>query len=141
MPNYLHGVETITLSKGPVPVQVVKSAVIALVGIAPTEYNKNVLTLVQSDTDAASFGKTVPGFNIPQSLKHIFAQGFGTVLVVNTFDLATNSAQVTREVQTITNGKTKLAYAPLDTVVLEDGSDVAVSWVKDTDYTLDEFGN
>ena len=141
MPNYLHGVETITLDKGPVPVQVVKSAVIALVGIAPTEYAKNVLTLVQSEADAAAFGKQVPGFNIPKALAHIFAQGFGTVLVVNTFDLTANSTQVTDEVQAITGGKAKLAFAPLNTVTIKDNSDVAVSWVLGTDYTIDAYGN
>lgn len=139
--NYLHGVETITLSAGPKPVQVVKSAVIALVGIAPTEYAKNVLTLVQNDTDAAAFGKQVPGFNIPQSLAHIFAQGFGTVLVVNTFSLTGNSAQVTDEVQAIANGKAKLAFAPLNTVTIKDSGDQAVSWVLNTDYTIDAYGN
>lgn len=141
MPTYLHGVETITLTKGPVPVQVVKSAVIALVGIAPTEYGKNELKLVQSDTDAALYGKEVPGFNIPKALKHIFAQGYGAVLVVNTFGVAANTAQVTDEVFAIASGKGKLAYAPLNTATFKTSGDVDVAWVLGTDYTLDAYGN
>lgn len=141
MPNYLHGVETVTLSAGPRPVQVVKSAVIALVGIAPNEYGKNELKLVQSESDAAAYGKQVPGFNIPQALAHIFAQGFGTVLVVNTFGLSANSSQVTDEEQAVTNGKAKLAFAPLDTVTIKDSNDDPVTWVAGTDYTIDAYGN
>ena len=33
--NYLHGVETTEIERGPVPVKTVKSAVIGLVGTAP----------------------------------------------------------------------------------------------------------
>lgn len=141
MPNYLHGVETITLSKGPVPVTVVKSAVIALVGIAPNEYGKNELKLIQSDTDAANYGKEVPGFNIPKALKHILAQGYGTILVVNTFSLTSNTAQVTDEVFVIAGGKSKLAFAPLNTTTFKNNSDVAQTWVLNTDYSLDAYGN
>ena len=35
MVDFLHGVETILLTKGPVPVREVKSAVVFLVGTAP----------------------------------------------------------------------------------------------------------
>lgn len=141
MPNFLHGVETIQLSKGPVPVTVVKSAVIALVGIAPNEYGKNEVKLIQSDTEAANYGREVPGFNIPKALKHIFAQGFGQVLVVNTFSLTTNTAQVTDEVAVIANGKVKLAFAPLTAPTIKTSGDVAVTWVAGTDYTIDAYGN
>lgn len=141
MPNYLHGIETIELAKGPVPVTVVKSAVIALVGIAPNEYGKNEVKLVQSDTDAANYGKEVPGFNIPKSLKHIFAQGYGTVLVVNTFSLTSNTAQVTDEVVVIANGKGKTAYAPLTAPTIKESDNDAVTWVAGTDYTIDAYGN
>lgn len=141
MPNYLHGVEVLNLTSGQRPVQVVKSAVIALVGIAPNEYGKNELKLIQSEAEAANYGRMVPGFNIPFALKHIFAQGYGTVLVVNTFALATNTAQVTDEVKSITGGKAKLAFAPLDTVTIKTSGDAAVAWVLGTDYTIDAFGN
>lgn len=139
--NYLHGVEVLNLSAGPRPIQVVKSAVIGLVGVAPNEYSKNVPIIVQSETDAANFGKMVPGFNIPRALDSIFKQGYGTVIVVNTFGLTANSTQVTDEVHAISGGKTKLSFAPLNTVTIKTSGDVAVTWVLGTDYTIDAYGN
>lgn len=139
--SFLHGVETIVLNQGPRPVQVIKSAVIALVGIAPNEFGKNSLVLVQNDNDIANYGKPVPGFNIPQALAQIFAQGGATVLVVNTFDLTANTAQVTDEVKVVASGKTKLGFAPLTAPTIKTSGDVAVTWVAGTDYTIDAYGN
>lgn len=137
--NYLHGVETIELKKGPVPVSVVKSAVIGLVGIAP-KGAKNTLTLVQSAQDAAQFGSELPGFTIPQALASIFKQGAGTVIVVNVFDSTNDVADVTAESKTITNGKAKLTYAPINDPTITNSAGTT-TWVKGTDYDLDEFGN
>jgi phage tail sheath protein FI len=139
--NFLHGVETIEVQQGPRPVQVVKSSVIALVGIAPSGV-KNEPTLILSPRDAAQFGEKVPGFTIPQALDAIFQQGPATVIVVNTFDATTNTATETLETKTITNGKIKLAYAPIGTVnVFESNGTTPSDLVKDVDYTLDAFGN
>jgi phage tail sheath protein FI len=138
--NFLHGVETTELNSGPVPVQVVKSAVIGLVGIAP-KGPKNILTLVTGQASAAQFGDPLTGFNIPQALKQIFAQGAGVVLVANVYDEAVHSTQVTNESQTITNGKLKLAYVPVNTVTVNDSAGEASTLVKDVDYSLDVYGN
>lgn len=140
MASYLHGVETIVLKKGPVPVQVVKSAVIGLVGIAP-QGPLNEPTLVQSDTDALQFGSPLPGFSIPQALKQIFAQGAGTVVVVNVFDAANHTTQVTDESKTIANGKLKLGAAPIGAVTVNDNTGNPSSLVEGTDYSIDEYGN
>lgn len=139
--NYLHGVETIEVSQGSKPVQIVKSSVIALVGTAPTG-TKNEPILVLSPNDAAQFGQQLPGFTIPQALDAIFKQGPATVVVVNTFDSTTNTAQVTTESQTITGGKLKLAFAPIGAVsiFLTNGT-TPFTGVADVDYTLDAFGN
>jgi phage tail sheath protein FI len=137
---FLHGVETIPQKSGPVPVQVVNEGVIGLVGIAPMG-PQNVVTQVNNDTDAAQFGSPLVGFNIPRALKHIFQQGAGTVLVVNVFDPATHTSQVTAEVHTIANGKFKLSFNPIGAVAFTDNSDVASTLVKDVDYSLDEYGN
>jgi len=142
--NYLHGVETIELNKGPVPISVVKSAVIGLVGIAP-KGPVNTLTIVQNAQDAAQFGAEVPGFSIPQALSAILAQGAGLVVVVNTFNYTGNTAQVTDEVLTATaNGKAKLAFAP----VPDTNGNLGVSMVKGTNtsvassaYSVDAYGN
>lgn len=137
--NYLHGVETIELKKGPVPVQVVKSAVIGLVGIAP-KGAKNTLTLVQSAQDAAQFGSELPGFTIPQALSAIMKQGAATILVVNVFDDTADVVEVSAETKTITNGKAKLTYAPIKDLVVTNNAGTT-TFVKDTDYSIDEFGN
>jgi uncharacterized protein len=139
--NYLHGVETIEVSQGSRPVQIVKSSVITLVGTAPIG-TKNEPILVLSPNDAAQFGQQIPGFTIPQALDAIFKQGPATVVVVNVFDSVTNVAQVTTESQTITDGKLKLAFAPIGevSVFLTNGT-TPFSGEIDVDYTLDAFGN
>jgi uncharacterized protein len=139
---YLHGIETIDLSSGPVPVTIVKSAVIGLIGIAP-QGPVNTLIQVNSASDAAQFGAPVPGFNIPQALNAIFQQGVASVLVVNVFD-PTNSAMFTAvvaESHSIVNGQAKLTYYPVGTVTILDSAGDPVSYVKNTDYTLDAYGN
>jgi len=139
--NYLHGVETIEIDQGARPVQVVKSSVIALVGLAPIG-TANEPILVLSPNDAVQFGQQLPGFTIPQALDAIFKQGPATVIVVNTFNSTTNTEQVTLESQTITNGKLKLSAAPIGAVTIfdEDGT-TPFAGVSGTDYTIDAFGN
>lgn len=138
--NFLHGVETIEIESGSRTIQVVKSAVIGLIGIAPTgESNKPVL--VNNDRDAAQFGSKLPGFTIPQSLDAIFKQGAGTVIVVNVFDPVQHTTQVTDEAQVVTNGKAKLSNAPIGNVTINDSNGDPVTYLADTDYTLDGLGN
>lgn len=140
--NFLHGVETVDVLQGPVPVREVKSAVIALVGIAPTG-PVNELTLCTSATDDAQFGAQVPGFNIPQALAAIRANGGGTVLVVNTFSITDNTDPVTAETKTITDGKATLAYSPVPNLAAHftlTNATGATTYVYGTDYTVSDFG-
>lgn len=142
--NYLHGVETLELNIGPRPISVVKSAVIGLVGVAP-QGPKQTLTLVQSSAEAAQFGASLPGFNIPQALNAIQKQGTGLVLVVNVFDPATNLASV-NETKTVTNGKFSLTAAPIydgnNTLVINNNANSSPTvYVLGTDYTVDAYGN
>lgn len=138
--NFLHGVETLEVTTGARPISVVKSAVVGLVGIAP-KGPKNTLTVVNSETEAAQFGKQITGFNIPQALAAIFAQGAGTVVVVNVFDTTDNTVAVTDESHVITNGKTKTSFAPIGTSFVLKNSAGSTTFVKDDDYTVDEYGN
>lgn len=140
MANFLHGVETVEVNTGARPVSVVKSAVIGLVGIAPTG-PKNQPILVNGDRDAAQFGLKIPGFSIPQSLDAIFKQGAGTVIVVNVFDPVAHTKQVTAESHTVTDGKVKLASAPIGEVTVLDSDGEPTIYVLDTDYSIDAFGN
>lgn len=140
MSNFLHGVEVIELNRGPVPVQVVKSAVIALIGTAPSG-PKNEPVLVLSERDAAQFGSPTTGFTIPQALAAIFAQGAGTVIVVNVFDPATNTVTNTAEAVTPLNGRFKLAATPLSDLVITTSGGSPVTLELGADYTVDAFGN
>ena len=137
---FLHGIETIPQDKGPRPVNIVKSAVIGLVGIAPTGA-LNTLIRVNGTKDAAQFGSMVPGFSIPQTLEHIFKQGVASVLVVNVFDPTAHCSDVTAESQTVVAGKLKLAYAPIGTVTVLNSAGAASGFVLGTDYSIDAFGN
>src|SRR5271154_6031627 len=94
--SFLHGVEVIEATTGPVPITVVKSSVIGLVGTAPTwavaspavAPALNSPTLVSSVLDAANFGPLVRGYTIPYALAAIQAQGAGQVITVNVFNPA-----------------------------------------------------
>jgi uncharacterized protein len=141
MANFLHGIETINIQTGTRPVTEVKTAVIGLVGIAPTEFGQNTTELILNDVQAAQYGKKIPGFNIPQALDQIFAQNAGTVIVINVFDEATHTTAVALEEKTVVDGKLKLGFAPIGAVVVKTQAGEATAYVIGTDYTLDAFGN
>lgn len=142
---FLHGAETIEISKGPRPVKQVKSAVIGLVGLAPIHLlaaenrRTNEPFLVLSDTDAGKYcGPQVTGFTIPQALDAIFDQGRGTVIVINVFDPATHKQDVTGETLTFAGDTVTLAHGAdsiISATVSPDGAGDAC--VEGTDYTLD----
>ena len=99
--NYLHGVETIEITKGPIPVREVKSAVVFLVGTAPVHetvptgvaandwydqvVNQPILILRQEDA-AHYFGEPKPGYTLPYAFDAIFDHGGTTIIAVNVFD-------------------------------------------------------
>lgn len=140
MPDFLHGIEFIELPALQ-SVRVVKSAVIALVGIAPLGETQKLI-LVKNRSDIAQFGKELPGFTIPQSLRAIFAQGNATVVVVNVLNDTDHLVQVTNESKTVTNGKAKTTHAPVrNLVITNSATPTPLTLVKDTDYKIDEFGN
>lgn len=137
---FLHGVETLESTKGPRPITVVKSAVIGLIGVAPLGA-KNTPILVSSDTDAAQFGAMLPGFTIPQAMDAIQSKGSGVIIVVNVYDPATNDLQVTDELlAAVANRKTKTLAAPLSGFTLKNNAG-DTTYVLNTDYTVDAFGN
>jgi uncharacterized protein len=139
--NYLHGVETIELRKGPRPIRVVKTAVVGLIGTSPIG-DRNTPIVVSSAVDAAQFGETLPGFSIPQALDAILKQGAGQVVVVNVFNPDTDTTAVTAEEHTVTGGKFKLTDAPIGAItVIEDVEEDPATYVLGTDYTVDAFGN
>jgi len=138
--NYLHGVETIDIEKQGQLIRIVKSSVVILYGIAP-EGPAQELTLCLSDRDDAQFGAPKPGFNIPKVLEIIRKEAGGCpVLVVNTFDIATNGTAVTAEPHTVADGKVTLTYIPIGAVTVLTNAGEPSGLVLDEDYTLDEYG-
>ncbi len=99
--NYLHGVETIEVLKGPIPVREVKSAVVFLVGTAPVYLTKptgisetdwynqtvnNPLLILRREDAAYYFGDPTPGYTLPYAFDAIFDHGGTTIIAVNVFD-------------------------------------------------------
>lgn len=132
--NFLHGVETIEIDKGPRPITQVKTAVVGLIGTAPTG-PVNRPTIVLSERDAAQFGTVADaasaGHSIPQALDAIFDHGAGTVIVVNVFDPSVHT--VTGE-----TGKTPIAASHIIGTVAADGSRTGLKALEDT-YSLFGF--
>ncbi|VVD98080.1 phage tail protein [Pandoraea communis] len=135
--NYLHGVETIEVENGPRPVRTVKSAVIGLIGTAPTG-PVNVATLSLSEKDAAAFGSQLPGFTIPQALDAIYDHGAGTVIVVNVLDPAIHKTAVPSEAVTFdaSTDRVGLAHGAVASLVVK-SNDGNTTHVLGTDYSAD----
>ncbi|NHQ83165.1 phage tail sheath family protein [Chromobacterium vaccinii] len=134
--NYLHGVETVRIDRAARAVQVVKSAVIALIGCAPVGAI-NAATLCLSESDAAQFGPLLAGFNIPDTLDAIYDQGAGTVIVINVLDPARHASVVASESAAFdpATGRLKTARPAISGLVVKSG---ATNYVVGTDYTVNQ---
>jgi uncharacterized protein len=143
--SFLHGVEVIEVPNGPVPVTVVKSAVIGLVGTAPTWAVKspsvapapNTPALVSSALDAANFGPLVRGYSIPYALAAIQAQGAGQAIVVNVFNPSAHFSAIAASAFTFNaQGAINLGHMGVSSVVVT-SNPVGTTYVAGTDYMLD----
>lgn len=139
--SYLHGVETVLVKTPGQTTNVVKSSILALVGIAPIGDSES-LKLCMNANDDSQFGSPLPGFDIPKTLAIVRAIAGNTpVLVVNVFDATAHTTAVVDEVKVITNGKLSLGFAPIGAVTVKDNAGVASALVLGTDYSLDAYGN
>lgn len=134
----IHGVELVK-GAGGVFVLELPSGITALIGTAPKGAS-NVPTLVSNQASGAQFGDMVPGFSIPQAIDTHFKEGGQPLVVINVYDPATDTTAVASEVVTMVNGKSKTVDAPISGFILSHSSGTPV-YVKDTDYTIDAFGN
>ena len=142
--NFLHGVETIEIDKGPRPIRGVKTAVVGLVGTAPifavdgTLASVNEPILVLSDRDAARyFGPQMEGYTIPQALDAIFDQGRGIAIVINVFDPAEHtSAQAEIDKTFGADGRIQLDHPGVFDLVVK-SSNGETTYEAGDDYTLD----
>lgn len=137
---FLHGVETTESRKGISPINLIRTGVIALVGIAP-KGAKNQLIQVLNQQDAAQFGSELAGFNIPEALNIIVGlYKQAPVLVVNVFDATTHTTSQTDSTLAVTSGKIKTTVEPISGLVVKT-NDNATTLTLGTDYTVDDFGN
>ncbi|SDA63400.1 hypothetical protein SAMN03159443_01905 [Pseudomonas sp. NFACC15-1] len=136
--NYLHGIETTEVERGPRSIRVVKSAVIAVIGTAPTG-PVNELTLCLNDIHAAQFGPHRTGFSIPEALQGIFDFSAGTVLVVNVLDPAFHSTTVDeQDKQFAPNDQLQLEHGALQTLQIK-SADGLVTYLESVDYKADRL--
>lgn len=143
--SFLHGIEVIEVDSGPVPVTVVKTAVIGLVGTAPTWAVQapatapavNAPTLVSSALDAAKFGPLTRGYTIPYALAAIQEQGAGQAIVVNVFDPTRHYTSVAATALTFNaQGAINLGHMGVSSVVVTTDP-AGTTYVANTDYTVD----
>lgn len=135
--NYLHGIETTEVERGPRAIKVVKSGVIALVGTAPVgPVNELILSL--SEVDGAKFGpETLDGFSIPRALAGIYDFGAGTVLVVNVLDPTVHRSDVAGQARQFgDNDLLQLGHGALQALTLK-SADGVTTYVLNTDYTYE----
>src|ERR1700738_1558259 len=141
--SFLHGIEVIEVPKGPVPVSVVKSAVIGLVGTAPSwgvgspsvAVAPNTPTLVSSALDAANFGPIIRGYTIPYALAAIEAQGAGQAIVVNVLDPTRHFTSIAATAFTFNSqGAINLGHMGVSGVVVT-SSPAGTTYIAGTDYS------
>src|SRR5271156_1917079 len=143
--SFLHGVEVIEVPNGPVPVTVVKSAVIGLVGTAPSwaveapsvAIAPNTPALVSSALDVANFGPIIQGYSIPYALAAIQEQGAGQAIVVNVFNPSIHFTAIAATAFSFnTQGAITLGHMGVSNVVVTSNPS-GTTYAAGTDYTLD----
>lgn len=144
MTGFLHGVEIIEQTSGSVPIRTVATAVIGIVGtapmwaVAPANQSLNAPVVIRSDRDAAAFfGPVLAGYSIPAAIRAAQAQGAATIVVVNVFDQTVHKTVVAPSAFTAHEGKTIVLPDQGVTTVVVTNAGASVTYVKDTDYSLD----
>ncbi|HIA1613694.1 TPA: phage tail sheath subtilisin-like domain-containing protein [Salmonella enterica] len=132
--DYLHGSETIEINRSPVPVRAVKSAVIGVVGTAPSG-PVNTLTMLLSEPDTGQFGAPLAGFTLPQALATLTGYGAGTIIAINVLDPAKHNTSVPSETVTFVNDTARLAHAPVMSVTVKAPTS-STTYTAGTDYHL-----
>ncbi len=145
--SFLHGVEIIEVTAGAVPVTVVKSAVIGVVGSAPSWAVEapaqapaaGTPTLVSSAFDAAKFGPLIRGYTIPYAIAASQAQGAGQLMVVNVFDQTAHFSAIASSAFAFPASGAQVAnlgHMGVANVVVKNAAET-ITYVLNTDYELD----
>ena len=145
--SFLHGVEVIEVQSGSNPITVVKSAVIGLVGTAPSwavaapaaAPEPNTPTVVSSALDAANFGPLIQGYTIPYALAAIQAQGAGQAIVINVFNPAVHFTAIVSQAMSFPAAGAQvlnLGHMGVSNVVVKNQAGTT-TYSSVTDYSLD----
>lgn len=137
--SFLHGVETIETTVGGVQVQLVKTAIVGLVGTA-VGGPVNQIVQVAADTDFAQFGPSASGFTIVDTLNDVYDQIETVVQVVNVLDPLVHNSAVPAEAITLgANDQATLAHPGVVTALpyAIKSADGTTTYTAGTDYTLD----
>ncbi|ADJ61746.1 phage tail protein [Herbaspirillum seropedicae] len=134
--SYLHGVETIEIDKGPRPVQLVKTAVIGIVGTAAAG-PVNTPILVSNERDFAQFGEDIAGSTILDALQHIYQQKGTVCVVVNVLDPAIHKTSVVDEVVNVAADGSFRTSRPAIAAVSIKSANGATVYTAGTDYQID----
>jgi len=145
--SFLHGVEVIEVTTGPNPITVVKSAVIGLIGTAPSwavaapsaAPAANSPTLVSSALDAANFGPLIQSYTIPYALAAIQEQGSGQAIVINVFDPTRHFTAIAAQAMSFPSSGAQilnLGHMGVSSVVVKNQAG-STTYVAGTDYSLD----
>ena len=137
---FLHGSETVEVQTSGGTIVLAKNSIVGLVGTAPVGGVGELVAISTLKQGIEVYGEQVPGFTIPQSLAAHFAQGGGTIVVLNVFDISTMATSVPGASLVISGGKAKMAAAPVDTPAFTNAG-ATVTFVAGTDYKVDSFGN
>jgi len=144
--TFLHGVETIEKTTGPLPVRLAATSIIALVGTAskytcatPANCLTNELVQITSAAEAVEQFGTVglDGYTIPAALDAIFGQGPAIVYVVNVLHATDHDVAVVDEAKTFdtTTETLQLAHAGVTSVVVTNTAG-STTYTVTTDYTV-----
>jgi hypothetical protein len=137
-------VETLNAEVSGQLIRIVRSSIVALVGVSPYGPAQQPIQCL-NETDDAQFGGVVKGASIGRTLDIIRKiAGGGPVIVINVYDAATHNIARTggsAEVISVTDGVAQMAYAPIGTVtIVNNTTSVAIPGVKGTDWDYDKNG-
>lgn len=137
MPNaqYHHGTETRNVDRGMVPIYSVESAIVGIVGTAPTGPVNQLIQCV-NERDFAQFGTIIQqGFTLPDAFDVLLRYNSGKFYVVNVLDPAKHRSKIEDEKLIIDEVtlRAKTEKIALQTVSLKDGE---LPLIEGTDYSV-----
>lgn len=144
MTEFFHGVETRRTNIGPIPANVIRTAIIGLICTAPVhllaaeDQTVNQPVLMNNLRNVAQYcGPDAPGFTGPQAFRGIYAEKSHIAVMINVFDPARHKQSVVDEVVvTNANGGQLVNDQVITATVKNEIGDT--TYIEGTDYSLDK---